>query len=236
MPWGLLLLFALAAIIFFGLAERVLDRMRLTDIQALVFIGLMIAGSYIEIPFFRGSSLNVGGALVPLGLVIYLLSRAGTPRERWRAVIAAVITGIAVLAVGMLMPNAPHTGSMMLIDPVWLFGITAGIVGYLSGRSRRSAFIAGVGGILLADLFDVLVRGAATEIGGAGMFDQIVLAGIIAVGLAELIGESRERLQGGPEQETERPLALRQEDKVEANVVTDGHVGESGADDDDKPN
>lgn len=231
MPLGLLLLFALAAIIFFGLAERVLDRMRLTDVQALVVIGLMIVGSYIEFPFFRGSSLNVGGALVPLGLVIYLLSRAGTVRERWRGVIAAIITAVVVVAVGMLMPGAPHTGSMMLIDPVWLFAITAGVVGYLSGRSRRSAFIAGVGGLLLADLFDVLARGATTEIGGAGMFDQIVLAGVIAVGLAELIGESRERLQGGPKQDAERPLALRQEDEIGTNILTDGHVGEDGTDD-----
>lgn len=231
MPLGLLLLFALAAIIFFGLAERVLDRMRLTDVQALVVIGLMIVGSYIEIPFFRGASLNVGGALVPLGLVIYLLSRAGTPRERWRAIIAAAVTGVVVVAVGMLMPGAPHSGSITFIDPIWLFAITAGVVGYLSGRSRRSAFIAGVGGLLLADIFDVLGRGSTTEIGGAGIFDQIVLAGIIAVGLAELIGESRERLQGGPEQEGERPLALRQEDEIGTNVLTDGQTGEGGTDD-----
>lgn len=231
MPLGLLLLFGLTALIFFGLAERVLDRMRLTDIQALVFIGLMIVGSYVEIPFFGGSRLNVGGALVPLALVIYLLSRAGTARERWRAIIAAVVTAVVVVAVGMLVPGGPHTGSITLIDPLWLYAITAGVVGYLSGRSRRSAFIAGVGGLLLADLFDVIGRGATTEIGGAGIFDQIVLGGVIAVGLAELIGESRERLQGGPEQEGERPLSLRQDGGEGTNVLTDGDTGEGGTDD-----
>src|SRR5690625_2495700 len=138
MPLGLLLLFGLAALIFFGLAERVLDRMRLTDVQALVFIGMMIVGSYIELPFFGASRLNVGGALVPLALVIYLLVRAGTARERWRGIFAAVITAVVVTAVGMLVPGGPHTGSVTLIDPLWLFALTAGVVGYLSGRSRRS--------------------------------------------------------------------------------------------------
>ena len=41
--------------------------MRLTDAQALLFIGLMIGGSFIDIPLYRGAveiSVNVGGALV----------------------------------------------------------------------------------------------------------------------------------------------------------------------------
>jgi hypothetical protein len=39
------------------------------------------------------------------------------------------------------------------------------------------------------------------HIGGAGAFDSLILAGILAVLLAELVGETRERLQGGPKSE-----------------------------------
>ena len=35
-------------------------------------------------------------------------------------------------------------------------------------------------------------------LGGAGIFDTVVIAGIVAVLLAELFGEIRERLHGGP--------------------------------------
>ena len=76
MPTGMLLLLITAALIYFGAAQRVLDRMRLTDSQALLFIGLMIGGSFIDIPLYQGTveiSVNVGGALVPLALCIYLL-------------------------------------------------------------------------------------------------------------------------------------------------------------------
>ena len=52
------------------------------------------------------------------------------------------------------------------------------------------------------------VRGTV-HVGGAGAFDSLVLAGILAVLLAELVGETLERLQGGPKTEG-RPEELIQ--------------------------
>jgi hypothetical protein len=59
--------------------------------------------------------------------------------------------------------------------------------------------------VLLVDIFHyiwLLNQGApanyTVSIGGAGAFDTIVLAGIWAVLLAEVVGESLERLSGGP--------------------------------------
>lgn len=214
---GLFLLLGVAALVFFGLTQRILDRMRLTDTQALLIIVLMIAGSYITLPLFGESRVNVGGALVPLGLILYLLIRAGTARERWRAVLAAVASGIAVTLVNSLFEGGPHGagGRQLPIDPLWLSGIVAGLTGYLAGRSRRASFIAGVGGVLLSDLYMLLTAPSPTVMGGAGIFDQVVIAGVIAVGLAELIGESRERLQGGPNVDPDRPLALHQDEGVQ---------------------
>lgn len=226
MPFGLLVLIALAALILFGLAHRVLDRMRLTDTQALVIIGLMIVGGYLNIPLGRGLQINAGGALVPLGVVIYLLVRAGTARERWRAVLAAVAAGVAVILVNTLFPGGPHGGERMLIDPLWLTGIVSGIIGYLAGRSRRAAFVAGVGGVLLSDVYNLLRSSAPAVIGGAGIYDQVVLAGVVAVGLAELVGETRERLQGGPELGDDRPVALHQDEGVADSGMDDTGKGE----------
>ena len=43
--------------------------------------------------------------------------------------------------------------------------------------------------------------------GGGGIYDTVVLSGVLAVILAELIGEARERMQGCP-QFGERDAAL----------------------------
>jgi uncharacterized membrane protein len=85
-----------------------------------------------------------------------------------------------------------------------LFSIVAGIVGYLSGRSRRASFIAGVLGLLVVDLIhfaQALLSNMPTRVvlGGAGVFDAMIVSGLIAVGLAEFVGETRERLEEGGE-------------------------------------
>ncbi|MGI6037876.1 MAG: DUF1614 domain-containing protein, partial [Limnochordia bacterium] len=95
MPLGLLMLLAVAALIYFGFAQRVLDRMGLTDRGALLFIGAMILGSFIDIPLFQNGltvSINVGGALIPLALGVFLLTRADETRERVRALLALLVT------------------------------------------------------------------------------------------------------------------------------------------------
>lgn len=217
MPLGLILLFVAAGLVYFGLAHRVLDRMRLTDTQALIFLGLMVAGSFVDLPLMGGEvavSVNVGGALVPLALVVYLLVRADSAWERIRALLAAAAVAAAIRIISRLTIFEPPQSDV--IDPIWLFSIIAGVVGYLAGRSRRAAFIAGTLGILFADILHVIqVSIASTRsdvaLGGAGVFDAVVLAGLIAVLLAEVVGESRERLQGGPDTDPERPGILHRD-------------------------
>jgi len=213
-PTGLVILFAAALLVYFGAAHRVLDRMRLTDGQALLFLGLMVAGSFLDLPLVGGRSslsVNVGGALVPLAVAAYLIARADTTRERVRAVVAAAATAAVIHAVGSLASfDPPRTN---VIDPVWLFALVGGVMGYLAGRSRRAAFVAGTLGVVLADVVhavQVFAQGIRSDvsIGGAGVFDAVVLAGVISVGFAEIFGELRERLQGGPDVSGERPAAL----------------------------
>ncbi len=205
MAIGTTLLLIAAALIFFGAAQRLLDRLRLTDSQALVLIALMIGGSFITIPLTRGPtsiSVNLGGAVVPLGITAYLLLTADTSTERWRAIIASVITAGIVYGISQLTDFDPSS-PMLIIDPLWLFSLIAGLVGYVvAGRSRRAAFVAGILGIFLVDLlhlFRAVLAGMNTRIvlGGAGVLDGMVVAGFIAIGLAEFVGEIRERVEGG---------------------------------------
>lgn len=217
-PFGLIALIVVSFLIYFGLAQRVLDRMRLSDKAALGIIVAMIIGSFITIPLpFSDirASINVGGGLIPIALAVYLLSKAGTTKEWVRALVAAAVTGVVVYYLGSLvMTGLPEpAGRFAFVDSIYLFPLAAGLTGYLAGRSRRSAFIAATLGVILVDIFHFIwllrsgAAGGTVSIGGAGAFDVTVLAGIVAVLLADVFGELRERLQGGPETEG-RPKSL----------------------------
>jgi uncharacterized membrane protein len=232
---GLILLFVLTAAVYFGFAERILDRMRLTDTQAVLFLALMILGSFVSVSIPAGQaelSINFGGAVVPLIIAIYLLAKAGTNWERIRSILAAVGTAAAIWGISSITDFGPEGGQTGFIDSVWLYSLIGGVVAYVLGRSRRAAFVAGTLGIILADmvyLTQVLLRGlpSTVALGGAGVLDATVLSGVIAVGLAELIGESRERIQGGPELGEDRPLALR----VDEGVSDEERSNQAGIDD-----
>lgn len=215
-PTGLIVVLAAAVLIFLGLGQRVLDRMRLTDVQALGILGVMLLGAFLpEVRLGRAVSVDLGGALVPVAVAVYLIASAGTAIEKGRAVVAALVTGAAVYATDKLIPPDPGPSRFPVpLDATLLPGLIGGLVAYLFGRSRRSAFIAGTLGVILADAMIVAenavrrVPGAFNAIGGAGVFDASVVAGFLAVLLAEAIGETREALQGGPSRE--RPAGLLQ--------------------------
>lgn len=213
LPVGLIALVIVSILIISGIAQRVLDRMRMDDKTALILVLAMLIGGFLpDLPLTRTLSINVGGGLIPIGISAYLFASAGTAKERIRTLLAIAVTTVVVYVVSAYLPTEPEN---MAIDPVYAFALIAGITAYLAGRSRRGSFIAGVMGIVLNDLIYGIQLMALnfqgqTTIGGAGMFDTVVLSGIIAVLLAELVGETREKLQGGPAKITkDRPQGLK---------------------------
>ena len=197
---GFILLTVIGLLILFGAGQRVLDRLRLTDVQAIVFIALIIAGGFVpDIPVTDRFSFNIGGALVPLALCAWLWIKAGSARERARCLVASVITGIAVFLLGRTLPADPQS---LPIEPSYAYGIAAGLIAWVLGRSRRGAFIAGTLGVMLANVGSWLyARSMGADqrlvLGGAGGYDVIVIAGLLAVLMSELVGELVERLTRG---------------------------------------
>lgn len=196
MSLAMLLLTVVAVLIYFGVLERVLDRMRLRDRTALMLVIAMFVGTLLPNVTAGRVSVNIGGAVIPLGVCAYMLISSGSARAALRSLAGTVMTTAAVWALGTLLPDEPEA---MLIDPNLLYGLAGGVIACLLGRSRRSAFICGVAGVLLADVVSaVLVWRQGTDqqliLGGAGIADASVLAGVIAVLLSELVGEIRERL------------------------------------------
>lgn len=195
MSGGTMLLLIAAILVFCGLLQRVLDRMYLTDRQALILIGAMLAGTFLpDIPL-GAIRVNIGGAVIPLGVCIYLFLRADETAERWRAILGSLLTGGAVYALSKLLPAEAEA---LLVDPMWLYGICGGVIAWVIGRSRRAAFVCGVVGVLLADAASATVaalQGYAVEftLGGGGIADACVISGVIGVLMCELIGETVER-------------------------------------------
>ena len=92
MTFGSFLLSAAAVLVLLGVGQRVLDKMRLSDRAALILIGLMFLGGLLPDIDLGMVRLNIGGALIPLGICVYLLITADENAERLRGLIGAVIT------------------------------------------------------------------------------------------------------------------------------------------------
>ncbi len=196
---GIMLVVTVTALIFLYLLHRVLNRLRLGFYPSLFIVMAMFAGGdAAPIPVWRGLSINIGGMLIPLAICLYLILTADEAVEKVRGIVVAPVVGLAVWGLDRMLPLTP--GSLGYeMDPLYLPATIAGTIAYILGRSRRSAFIGGIGGILVLDLaawIENLSRGfrdIQIVPGGAGVFDAAVISGVFAVLLAELVGEIRER-------------------------------------------
>jgi uncharacterized membrane protein len=130
-------------------------------------------------------AVNVGGAIVPVFISIYLLMQMPSivvPSLIGVAIVTAIVHRFAIPVPGM------GIATPMLIPP-----IVAAACGYFLGSSEHHrdavAFISGVLGTLIgADLLNLRklrdLGAPVASIGGAGTFDGIFLTGIVAVLLA----------------------------------------------------
>lgn len=207
LPFSVTLLSLLTLLVYLGFGQRVLDRMRLNSSTALLILGLMIIGHFLPtVPLGANLALNLG-ALVPLGVVLYLLLTTSN-QEQQRALLISALTALFIVLSDKVLPPDPG-----LLDPVFSGGIFAGILAYLWGRSRRSAFIAAILGVLIADLV-ALVQLRTEQVpqkiilGAGGLFSSLVISPFLAVIIAEVTGEILEYLhnkaklgQGGDDHE-----------------------------------
>lgn len=201
---GILSLLVVTALVYLGFLHRVLDRMRLTKVQALVILLAMLAAGFLpNIPIFAGLSVNIGGAVVPVAVAVYLIVTADEAAEKRRALITSGVVAVLVYLTEKILPLEPGATGFD-VDPLFVPAILAAATAYILGRSRRSAFIGGVLGVILTDLIawaeNLLLYQLHVPIvlGSTGVFGAAVIAGMGAVLLAELVGEILERLQGGP--------------------------------------
>jgi uncharacterized membrane protein len=131
-------------------------------------------------------AVNVGGALIPTAVSIYLLSKSPS-----NTVLLSLV-GVAVVALVTYLIARPVKG-VGIVTPAFIPPIAAAVVALLlaPGHSLVVAYVAGVLGTLIgADLLNLRalpkLGAPVASIGGAGTFDGVFLSGIIAVLLAGL--------------------------------------------------
>jgi uncharacterized membrane protein len=144
-------------------------------------------------------AVNVGGAVIPTLMSIFLL-------VRWRLWLKGIpATGLVALVLHWLAHPVHGVG---IAVPIFFPAVTTAIVALLLSRETAAplAYIAGSLGTLIgADLTNLdKLRGLGApiaSIGGAGTFDGIFLTGILAVLLASLY-HPRDSTAGSQEQDT----------------------------------
>lgn len=195
MSASLAVLSILIILLMLGLGQRILDQLRLNDKQAIVLLLAIVIGIIIPPINFSGVVLiSIGGFLIPFGICIYLLIKVGFSRDLLRAIIGTILVAGIIYGLEWLMPADPEE---LVIDPMFVYGIVAGLVAYVLGRSRRNAFICAVLGLTLAELLQFFINlgiGKTTVLGlgTGGAFSTMMIAIIIAVSLAEFLGRAFE--------------------------------------------
>jgi uncharacterized membrane protein len=130
-------------------------------------------------------AVNVGGAIVPTLLSIYLIARNKLYGE------ALIATAIVAVVVHLVAYPVPGLG---IAEPVLVPPAAAAIAALVVSRARATplAYAAGSLGTLIgADLLNLdKIRGLGAPvaaIGGAGKFDGIFVSGLVAVLLTSLV-------------------------------------------------
>ncbi len=218
--WALFAL--LIGLVQIGLLQHVFDSMGLDRRYMFGLLVLCLAGSYINLPIaelpaehvrsgeiveFFGMryvvpvvvshprtiiAINVGGAIIPVALSIYLMVKNSLYRESFIAV------GFVAVAVHAMARPVPGVG---IAVPIFIPPLITAIVALfiMPWRAGPLAYIAGSLGTLIgADVLNLgKVRGLGApvaSIGGAGKFDAIFLTGLVAVLIAGFFG-GRRRVQ-----------------------------------------
>ena len=178
---------------YFNIPVAVLPPEQVESDKVIEFFGMQYAVPVVENLPGTVIAINVGGAVIPTVMSIYLLASRGL----W--VSGAIATAIVAIVLHWLADPVPGVG---IAVPIFVPAIITAAVSLLLSRRDAAplAYISGSMGTLigadLTNLDKVAGLGApVASIGGAGTFDGIFLTGILAVLLAGLYRPSRPAVQ-----------------------------------------
>ncbi|HUI94924.1 MAG TPA: DUF1614 domain-containing protein [Xanthobacteraceae bacterium] len=181
---ALLLLFASLVGSFFNIPVAELPAQRVMSGQEVEFFGMVYVVPVVARAPSTVIAVNVGGALIPTIVSLFLLVRHGL----WlRGAVATLVVAAVCYAL-----SQPVRG-VGIAEPVFVPALTGAVVAIILSREYAAplAYIGGSLGTLIgADLLNLGSVGGlgapVASIGGAGTFDGIFLIGIVSVLIASL--------------------------------------------------
>jgi len=186
---AILLLFGSLIGSFFNIPVAELPPEHVMSDRAVDFFGMRYAVPVVANWPGTVIAVNVGGAVIPTLMSIYLMAK----RDLWVKGLAAA--GIVAVVIHWMATPVPGLG---IAVPVFMPVLITAIVAAVLSRQDAAplAYIGGgLGTLVGADLTNLdKVRGLGApvaSIGGAGTFDGIFLTGILAVLLASLYSRPR---------------------------------------------
>lgn len=188
MTIGLVLLAITAVLIFFGVSERFFRRIGVPNWLAFLFVLALVVG--VIVPDIGGGrfSLNVGGFIVPLIIMIVLEAVMGAGGEMGRSFISMI--AVASVAVATRMLIEPQTGGMILAASL-IVGLVGGAVAYLVAQTRLAVIASVMGGIVLGDVITNFIYRYVLEynfaLGTDGVFDSLIIGSIFGILLLEAV-------------------------------------------------
>jgi uncharacterized membrane protein len=178
---------------YFNIPVAVLPPEQVESDKVIEFYGMQYTVPVVENLPGTVIAINVGGAVIPTIMSIYLLASHGL----W--ISGTIATAIVAIVLHWLADPVPGVG---IAVPIFVPAIVTAVISLLLSRRDAAplAYISGSMGTLIgADLtnFDKVAGLGApvASIGGAGTFDGIFLTGILAVLLAGLYRPSRPAVQ-----------------------------------------
>lgn len=194
MSVSLWIVLGIIVLVMFGVGQRILDDLRLTDKSALVILISICIGIIIP-PIWIGKyfCFSIGGFLIPFALSIYLLISCGKS-DIVRMIIGTLLVAGIIYGLEWILPADPEE---VVIDNMYIYGIVSGIVAYALGRSRRNAFVSCLFGITLAELVQWIINLCTKNksilgLGVGGAFSAYIVAIIISVAVSEFLGRAFE--------------------------------------------
>lgn len=189
MTIGLILLALVSVMIFFGVTERFFRRIGVPNWLAFVLVIALIIGAVVPSVRIGGFTMNLGGFLIPIAIMIVLDVLMGRSAELFRTAVATI--AVAAVALGVRVLIRPINGGMILTASL-IVGFVGGAVAYLIGGTRLSTLSSVMGGIVLGDILTNFVYvygigGMSFALGLRGVFDSIIIGAVFGIAILEII-------------------------------------------------
>jgi uncharacterized membrane protein len=186
---AMLLLFGSLIGSYFNIPAAELPNEQVVSNRVIEYFGMQYSVPVVEDWAGTVIAVNVGGAVIPTLMSLYLLGK----RRLW--ITGAIATAVVAIVLHWLAHPVPGVG---IAVPVFLPALVTAIIALLLSRENAAplAYVGGSMGTLIgADLTNLdKIRGLGApvaSIGGAGTFDGIFLTGILAVLLASIFPPRR---------------------------------------------